>query len=236
MAVAEQRGPLRSVRDLLMVKASTGIGSSIVSGGALQARLAVRRRRARPYPDLGTHRGALPVRPDRLPRGRRRRLGHRQALQQLGRDVRHVRDVVAIAAKGDLPAALGMIRDAGRRVGGVLAAAGHSPQPRGRRHRRRPGRRLRAVRRRAPRDRLPALDRAVEPGSCASSPPPSAKRQGLVGCAAMISQRITSERAVDAAIADRRKRSTTSQDHSANTWPSPPCPAGKNGLPGTRSN
>ncbi len=36
MGIAEQRGPLRGVRGLLMVKASTGIGVGIVSGGALQ--------------------------------------------------------------------------------------------------------------------------------------------------------------------------------------------------------
>jgi len=36
MAMAERQGPLREVRDLLMVKASTGIGAGIVSGGILQ--------------------------------------------------------------------------------------------------------------------------------------------------------------------------------------------------------
>ena len=77
MALAEQRGPLRSVRDLLMVKASTGIGVGIVSGGALQ-RGSLSAAGELGHIPIGNGTGVVPVRPDRLPRGCRRRLGHRR--------------------------------------------------------------------------------------------------------------------------------------------------------------
>jgi predicted NBD/HSP70 family sugar kinase len=201
MAVAEQRGPLRSVRDLLMVKASTGIGVGIVSGGALQRGSLAAAGELGHIP-VGDGTGVLC------------RCGQTdcleavaggwaivKALQQLGRDVRHVRDVVAIAAKGD-PEALGMIRDAGRRVGGVLSAAvtllnpevvviggdlagAYEPFVAGLR------------------ETVYQRSTALSTRQLRIVAATFGERQGLVGCAAMINQWITSERAVDAAIAER---------------------------------
>jgi predicted NBD/HSP70 family sugar kinase len=122
MAIAEGNGPLREVADLLMVKASTGIGAGIVSGGVLQ----------RGALFAAGELGHIPLRESV---GVQCRCGQADCLEavaggwamvrelrRLGRDVDHVRDVVALALKGDA-AALGMIRDAGRRVGEVLSGA-----------------------------------------------------------------------------------------------------------------
>jgi predicted NBD/HSP70 family sugar kinase len=201
MALAEQRGPLRGVRDLLMVKASTGIGVGIVSGGALQ----------RGSLSAAGELGHIPIWDGT---GVLCRCGQTdcleavaggwaivKALQQLGRDVRHVRDVVVIAAKGD-PEALGMIRDAGRRVGGVLSAAvtllnpevvviggdlagAYEPFVAGLR------------------ETVYQRSTAVSTRQLRIVAATFGERQGLVGCATMINQWITSERAVDTAIADR---------------------------------
>jgi len=120
MALSERRGHLESVDDLVMVKASTGLGAGIVAGGALQ-------------------RGAL---------GAAGEIGHTrvaeagdaacrcgdrgcveavaggwalvQALREQGREVGHVRDVVALALSGDGQARR-MIRESGRSLGEVLA-------------------------------------------------------------------------------------------------------------------
>jgi predicted NBD/HSP70 family sugar kinase len=201
MALAEQRGPLRSVRDLLMVKASTGICVGIVSGGALQ----------RGSLSAAGELGHIPIWDGT---GVLCRCGQTdcleavaggwaivKALQQLGRDVRHVRDVVAIAAQGD-PEALGMIRDAGRRVGAVLSAAvtllnpevvviggdlagAYEPFVAGLR------------------ETVYQRSTALSTRQLRIVAATFGERQGLVGCAAMINQWITSERAVDTAIAER---------------------------------
>jgi predicted NBD/HSP70 family sugar kinase len=122
MAMAERQGPLREVRDLLMVKASTGIGAGIVSGGILQ----------RGALFAAGELGHIPLRDGG---GVLCRCGQKdcleavaggwamvKALQAAGRKVSHVRDVVGLALTGDAEA-LGMIRDAGRRVGEVLSGA-----------------------------------------------------------------------------------------------------------------
>jgi predicted NBD/HSP70 family sugar kinase len=203
MAIAEEHGPLRDVRDLLMVKASTGIGVGIISSGTLQ----------RGSLFAAGELGHIPLRDST---GVLCRCGQTdcleavaggwaivKALQQQGRDVNHIRDVVAIALKGD-PEALGMIRDSGRRVGEVLSAAVTLLNP----------------------------EVVVVGGDLASAYEPFVaglretvyqrstalatrqlrivastfgERQGLVGCATMINQWITSERAVDAAVAGRAK-------------------------------
>jgi predicted NBD/HSP70 family sugar kinase len=195
MAIAEQRGPLCGVRDLLMVKASTGIGVGIVSGGALQ----------RGSLSAAGELGHIPIcdgtgvlcrcaQTDCLEAvaGGWAIVG---ALQQLGRDVRHVRDVVAIALKGD-PEALGMIRDAGRRIGGVLSAAvtllnpevvvigcdlagAYEPLVAGLR------------------ETVYQRSTALSTRQLRIVASTFGERQGLVGCAAMINQWITSERAID---------------------------------------
>jgi predicted NBD/HSP70 family sugar kinase len=203
MAIAEQRGPLRDVRDMLVVKASTGIGVGIVSGGAIQ-------------------RGALFAAGDlghitlRDGTGVLCRCGQTncleavaggwamvKALEHLGRDVHHVRDVIAIALKGD-PEALGMIRDSGRRVGEVLAAAvtllnpevvviggdlasAYEPFVAGLR------------------ETVYQRSTAISTRQLRILGSTFGERQGLIGCAAMINQLVTSERAVDLAVAERNK-------------------------------
>jgi predicted NBD/HSP70 family sugar kinase len=203
MAIAEQRGPLRDARDLLMVKASTGIGVGIVSGGTLQ----------RGSLFAAGELGHIPLRENA---GVLCRCGQTdcleaiaggwamvKALQQLGRDVHHVRDVVAIALRGD-PEALGMIRDSGRRIGEVLSAAVTLLNPEvvviggdlaG-----------------AYETFVAGLRETVYQRSTALSTrqlrivaSTFGERQGLVGCAAMINQWITSEQAVDHAVAGRNR-------------------------------
>jgi predicted NBD/HSP70 family sugar kinase len=203
MAIAEQCGPMRDVRDLLMVKASTGIGVGIVSGGALQ----------RGALFAAGELGHIPLRDGT---GVLCRCGQTYcleaiaggwamviALQQLGRDVHHVRDVVAIALKGD-PEALGLIRDSGRRVGDVLSAAvtllnpevvviggdlagAYEPFVAGLR------------------ETVYQRSTALSTRQLRIVAATFGERQGLVGCAAMINQWITSERAVDAAVAERNR-------------------------------
>lgn len=122
MAMAERNGPLRDVRDLLMVKASTGIGAAVVAGGVLQ--------RGTLY--AAGELGHIPLRDggDVLCRcGQRDCLeavaggwAMVKSLQADGRDVSHVRDVVQLALHGDA-VALDMIRATGRRIGEVLSAA-----------------------------------------------------------------------------------------------------------------
>ncbi|HEY1669503.1 MAG TPA: ROK family protein [Trebonia sp.] len=123
-----------------------------------------------------------------------------ETLRRLGRDVDHVRDVVSIALGGD-PEALGLIRDAGRHVGGVLSAAVTLLNPEvvviggdlaG-----------------AYETFVAGLRETVYQRSTALSsrllrfvPATFGEHQGLIGCAAMINRWITSERAVDSAIAE----------------------------------
>jgi predicted NBD/HSP70 family sugar kinase len=122
MAMAERTGPLRDVRDLLMVKASTGIGAAVVSGGVLQ----------RGDLHAAGELGHIPLRDGG---GVLCRCGQRDCLEAVaggwalvkalraeGRQVTHVRDVVRLALGGD-PVALDMIRESGRRVGEVLSSA-----------------------------------------------------------------------------------------------------------------
>ncbi len=122
MALSERRGHLEQHRDLLFVKASTGIGVGIVTGGHLL-------------------RGAL---------GAAGEIGHTkvpaaaglpcrcgdsgcleavaagwalvQAARSSGHEVTHVRDLVALAVKGD-PDARHLVREAGRRIGEAVASA-----------------------------------------------------------------------------------------------------------------
>jgi predicted NBD/HSP70 family sugar kinase len=203
MAIAEQHGPLRNVKDLLMVKASTGIGVGIISGGALQ----------RGALSAAGELGHVPLRGDT---GVLCRCGQNdcleavaggwamvRALRQMGHDVDHVRDVVAIALKGD-PEALGLIRDSGRRVGEVLSAAVTLLNPE-----------VVAIGgdlSGAYEPFVAGLRETVYQRSTALSTrqlrivaSTFGERQGLVGCAAMINQWITSEQAVDTAVAGRTR-------------------------------
>ena len=121
MALSERRGHLEQHRDLVFVKASTGIGVGIVTGGQLL-------------------RGAL---------GAAGEIGHNktpsaqglpcrcgdtgcleavaggwalvQAARTGGHEVTHVRDLVALAVRGDADARH-LVRVAGRRIGEVVAS------------------------------------------------------------------------------------------------------------------
>jgi len=121
MALSERRGHLERYRDLVLVKASTGIGAGIVSHGELL-------------------RGAL---------GAAGELGHTktpaaegltcrcgdtgcveavaggwalvQTMRERGREVGHIRNLAAMAAGGDAEARH-LVRESGRRLGEVLAA------------------------------------------------------------------------------------------------------------------
>lgn len=122
LAASERQGLLEQHRDLLVIKASTGVGAGIVAGGRLL-------------------RGALGAAGEighvrsRHAEGRVCRCGATgcleavaggwaltQALQQQGRPVTHVRDVVRLAAEGD-PEVRHLVREAGRQVGAVVAGA-----------------------------------------------------------------------------------------------------------------
>ncbi|KAA0025039.1 ROK family protein [Antrihabitans cavernicola] len=122
IVLSERRGHRERFDNVLLIKASTGLGGGIVAGGTLQ-------------------RGAL---------GAAGEFGHTKtpaavgvpcrcgdtgcleaiaggwalvrALQQQGRSVGHIRDVVDLALSGD-PEAKRLIRESGRQIGEVLAAA-----------------------------------------------------------------------------------------------------------------
>jgi predicted NBD/HSP70 family sugar kinase len=204
MAIAERHGPLRGVRDLLMVKASTGIGVGIISGGTLQHGALF----------AAGELGHIPLRDDT---GVRCRCGQTdcleavaggwalaKSLRELGRDVNHVRDVVALALKGD-PEALGLIRGSGRRVGEVLSAAvtllnpgvvviggdlagAYEPFVAGLR------------------ETVYQRSTALSTRQLRVVSSTFGERQGLVGCAAMINQWLTCAEVVDMAIAGRPPR------------------------------
>ena len=122
LALSERDGHLRQHTDLVAVKASTGLGVAVVADGRI---LHGGRGAAG---ELGHARSAAA---DDLPC----RCGERgcletvaagwalvQAMNDQGRSVGHVRDLVALVRSGD-PVARTLVRDAGRRVGEVLATA-----------------------------------------------------------------------------------------------------------------
>jgi len=122
LALSERDGHLRTIDDLLVLKASTGFGLGVVAGGRL----------------LRGHRGAageighvkveaaagLPCRCGDT--GCVEAVaGGWAVVQQLhahGRDVPHIRDLVALAQAGDAEAR-GLLRESARRLGVVLADA-----------------------------------------------------------------------------------------------------------------
>ena len=122
IAIGERGGELERLDDLLVLKASTRLGAGIISGGVLQ------RGAAEAAGEFGHNKTpaaeGLPCRCgdtgclEAVAGGWA--LVHR--LQQQGRDVRHMRDVVELVHAGD-PEARRMVRDSGRHVGEVVAAA-----------------------------------------------------------------------------------------------------------------
>ena len=122
IALAEHRGSLGAVDDVLVVKASTGLGAGIIMGGRLQ-RGAVQA--AGEFGHSKTPAAAgIPCRCGDT--GCLEAIAGGWALvgtlQRSGRTVAHLRDVVALAHSGDAEARR-MIRDSGRHIGEVLAAA-----------------------------------------------------------------------------------------------------------------
>jgi predicted NBD/HSP70 family sugar kinase len=122
IALAERRGERQAYDDLLVLKASTGIGAGIIAGGSLQ------RGAVQAAGEFGHNKTPAAA-------GVACRCGDTgcleaiaggwaivRALQADGRSVGHLRDVVELANSGD-PDARRMIRDSGRHVGEVLAAA-----------------------------------------------------------------------------------------------------------------
>jgi predicted NBD/HSP70 family sugar kinase len=122
LALSERDGHLRQHTDLVALKASTGLGVGVVTGGRV---LHGGRGAAG---EIGHARSAAAD-------DRPCRCGERgcletvaggwalvQEMRERGRDVGHVRDLVALVRTGD-PEARTLVRDAGRRVGEVLATA-----------------------------------------------------------------------------------------------------------------
>ena len=122
ITLAERRGARQAVDDLLVIKASTGLGAGIIAGGALQ------RGAVSAAGEFGHNKTPAA---DGVPC----RCGDTgcleaiasgwalvRALQESGRPVGHLRDVVELANSGDALARR-MIRDSGRHVGEVLATA-----------------------------------------------------------------------------------------------------------------
>jgi len=122
LALSERDGHLREIRDMLVLKASTGFGLGVVVGGRV----------------LRGHRGAAGeighVKVDAA-EGLPCRCGDSgcveaiaggwavvQQLRDRGRDVPHVRDVVALAHASDAEARA-LLRESARRIGPVLADA-----------------------------------------------------------------------------------------------------------------
>jgi predicted NBD/HSP70 family sugar kinase len=122
IALAERRGERAAFDDLLLIMASTGLGAGIISGGTLQ------RGAVQAAGELGHNKtpaaAGLPCRCgdtgclEAIAGGWA--LVH--ALQQQGRPVGHIRDVVEMANSGNAEARR-MIRESGRDLGEVIAAA-----------------------------------------------------------------------------------------------------------------
>jgi predicted NBD/HSP70 family sugar kinase len=122
MALSERDGHLARVDDALLLKASTGFGLGIVADGRLV------RGRHGGAGELGHAKTAAAI-------GLPCRCGDTgcleaiaggwalvQEMQAGGREVSHVRDLVALALHGDQEAR-GLLRDSGRRAGEVIATA-----------------------------------------------------------------------------------------------------------------
>ncbi|AKE92030.1 MULTISPECIES: ROK family transcriptional regulator [Rhodococcus] len=201
MVLAERLGERRKFDDMLLIKASTGLGAGIVSGGVLQ-RGAVGAAGEIGHTKTAAAQGVLCRCGD---------VGCVEAiaggwalvrdLQEQGRDVTHIRDVVALAVGGDAEARR-MIRDSGRRIGEVIAGAVNLLDP--------------AVlvvggdmaeaydvfvaglRETLYRDAVSVATRALQ-----ILPWSHGDRSGMIGCASMALDQVLSVRAVDRMVAER---------------------------------
>ena len=122
MALSERRGHLERHRDLLFVKASTGVGVGIVSGGR------VLRGAQGAAGEIGHTKvvsaEGLPCRCGDTGCVEAVAAGWAlvQSAQERGLRVEHIRDLVRLAVAGD-PDARHLVREAGRRIGEALASA-----------------------------------------------------------------------------------------------------------------
>ncbi len=173
MALSERRGHLERHRDLILVKASTGIGAGIVAGGrllrgALGAAGEIGHTKTESADGL-----LLPLRRHRLPGGGRGRMGAgagRAGARARGRP-RARPGPARRRRRPGRPAPGPGGGPADRRGGGLR---GQPAQPRGGGRRRRPGRGLRHLRGRAARVGVRAAPRRWPPASCGSSRSPTA--------------------------------------------------------------
>lgn len=202
MALSELDGHLRELDDVLVLKASTGLGLGIVADGRL----------------VRGHRGAAGevghVKVEAAA-GLRCRCGDTgcleavaggwalvQRLHERGHELSHVRDLVAQAVRGD-GEARSIVRESGRRVGEVLAAAVTLLNPQavvvG-------GDMAGAFDTFAAglRDTLFARTTALAGRDLRLLPATHGDRAGLVGCARLALEQVLSPRAVDAGLAALR--------------------------------
>ena len=122
MALSERRGHLERHRDLVFVKASTGIGVGVVIGGtlvrgALGAAGEIGHTKLAAAAGLGCRCGETGCL-ETVAGG----WALTQAARAEGQDVAHVRDLVELAVRGDADARH-RVREAGRRIGEVMAAS-----------------------------------------------------------------------------------------------------------------
>jgi predicted NBD/HSP70 family sugar kinase len=199
MALSERRGHLERYDDLLLVKASTGIGAGIVSRGELLRG------------SLGAA-GEIGHTKSPAAAGVPCRCGDTgcveavaggwalaQTLRERGRSVDHIRGVVALALDGD-PDARHLVRDSGRRIGEALGAAVNLLNPEA----------VVIGGDIAPaydvfaaglRETLYAAGSALATRELAIVPTTHGDRSGVVGCAAMALGEVLSAGALDARLA-----------------------------------
>ncbi|MCX6398332.1 MAG: ROK family protein [Propionibacteriales bacterium] len=199
LARSEYLGHARDIRDLLVLKASTGIGLGVLAGGRIIS---------------GARGSAGDIGHTKVPEaaGRPCRCGDVGCLETLasgwalvarlreeGRDVEHVRDVVAHALAGDAEAKQ-LLRESGRQVGEVLAVAINLLNPQavvlG-------GDMAAAydVYAAGVRESVYARSSAVATRELQFLPATYGDRAGLVGCAALVLGEVLSPAAIDARLA-----------------------------------
>ena len=205
LARSERTGRPEEPRDVLVVKASTGLGLGVVAGGVV----------------VGGHLGAageIGHARSESAAGRACRCGRTgcleavaggwalvQRLAATGREVAHVRDLVRLALDGD-PAARGLLREAGRLLGEVLSVAVDLLNPE-----------VVVVGgdmgadfdtyAAGLRESLYARSTALATRDLRIVPARHGDRAGVVGCAALALDHVLSPAAVDARLADLRRAS-----------------------------
>jgi predicted NBD/HSP70 family sugar kinase len=210
LALSERRGHLETYLDVLAIKASTGLGAGIVANG-----VGIRGARGAAG-DIGHIKTPAAE-------GKACRCGDTgcleavaggwalvQEMQGRGRDVGHVRHLVALAVAGDAEARR-LIREAGRRLGEVLASAVNILNPE-------------AVV--VGGDMAAAYDTFVAgmretlyAGATAAAtkdlhvlPSTHGDRAGLVGCAALALDHVLAPHAIDALLAGTVRRSAAAEN------------------------